>query len=98
MPSPKVALVVVAAGRGARLGAEGPKQYLHCAGKPLLAHTLEALAGAWPFSEVIVAIREEDRSLYDEALTHLTPNAAAALAPPAIGGATRQESVLAGLE
>jgi 2-C-methyl-D-erythritol 4-phosphate cytidylyltransferase/2-C-methyl-D-erythritol 2,4-cyclodiphosphate synthase len=98
VPSPKVALVVVAAGRGARLGAERPKQYLPCAGKPLLAHTLEALTAAWPFSAVTVAIRGEDRGLYDEALTHLTPDAAAALGPPAIGGATRQESVLAGLE
>jgi 2-C-methyl-D-erythritol 4-phosphate cytidylyltransferase / 2-C-methyl-D-erythritol 2,4-cyclodiphosphate synthase len=98
VPSPKVALVVVAAGRGARLGAERPKQYLPCAGKPLLAHTLEALAAAWPFSAVVVAIRGEDRGLYDETLTHLTPDAAAALGPPAIGGATRQQSVLAGLE
>jgi 2-C-methyl-D-erythritol 4-phosphate cytidylyltransferase/2-C-methyl-D-erythritol 2,4-cyclodiphosphate synthase len=96
--SPKVALVVAAAGRGARLGAERPKQYLPCAGKPLLAHTLEALAAAWPFSAVVVAIRGEDRGLYDETLTHLTPDAAAALGPPAIGGATRQQSVLEGLE
>ena len=98
MLSPKVALVVAAAGRGARLGAERPKQYLPCAGKPLLAHTLEALAAAWPFSAAVVAIRGEDRGLYDETLTHLTPDAAAALGPPAIGGATRQQSVLAGLE
>jgi 2-C-methyl-D-erythritol 4-phosphate cytidylyltransferase / 2-C-methyl-D-erythritol 2,4-cyclodiphosphate synthase len=98
VPSPKVALVVVAAGRGARLGAERPKQYLPCAGKPLLAHTLEALSAAWPFSAVVVAIRDEDRGLYDETLAHLTPDAKAALGPPAIGGATRQQSVLAGLE
>ncbi len=52
MPSQSVALVVVAAGRGTRLGAERPKQYLPCAGRPLFAHTLEALAAAWPFSAV----------------------------------------------
>ena len=98
MPSPKVALIVVAAGRGARLGAERPKQYLVCAGKSLLAHTLEALTGAWPFSAVVVAIRGEDRDLYHEALAHLTPEAASAIGEPAIGGATRQQSVLAGLE
>jgi 2-C-methyl-D-erythritol 4-phosphate cytidylyltransferase / 2-C-methyl-D-erythritol 2,4-cyclodiphosphate synthase len=93
-----VALVVVAAGRGERLGAERPKQYLLCAGKPLLAHTLEALTAAWPFSAATVAIRAEDRALYDEALAHLTPEAASAIGEPAIGGATRQQSVLAGLE
>ena len=98
MSSKKVALLVVAAGRGLRLGAERPKQYLPCAGRPLIAHTLEALAAGWPFSAVTVAIHPDDRALYDEALAHLTPDAAAALGPPAIGGATRQQSVLAGLE
>ncbi len=98
MQSQTVALVVVAAGRGTRLGAERPKQYLPCAGRPLLAHTLEALAAAWPFSAVTVAIRADDRALYDEALAHLSPAARAAIGPPAIGGATRQQSVLAGLE
>ena len=96
--SQTVALVVVAAGRGARLGAERPKQYLNCAGKPLIAHTLEALAAAWPFSAVTVAIHADDRALYDEALAYLSPAARAAIGPPAIGGATRQQSVLAGLE
>jgi 2-C-methyl-D-erythritol 4-phosphate cytidylyltransferase / 2-C-methyl-D-erythritol 2,4-cyclodiphosphate synthase len=98
LPSRSVALVVVAAGRGMRLGAARPKQYLVCAGKPLLAHTLEALSPAWRFSAVTVAIHADDRALYDEALAHLTPETAAAIGPPAIGGATRQESVLAGLE
>jgi 2-C-methyl-D-erythritol 4-phosphate cytidylyltransferase/2-C-methyl-D-erythritol 2,4-cyclodiphosphate synthase len=98
VPSKRVALLVVAAGRGVRLGAERPKQYLSCAGRPLIARTLETLAAAWPFSGMAVAIRAEDRALYDEALADLAPAAAAALMPPAIGGATRQQSVLAGLE
>ena len=98
MPSETVALVVVAAGRGARLGAERPKQYLLCAGKPLLAHTLEALTAAWPFSAATVAIHADDRTLYEETLALLSPAARAAFGPPAIGGATRQRSVLAGLE
>jgi 2-C-methyl-D-erythritol 4-phosphate cytidylyltransferase / 2-C-methyl-D-erythritol 2,4-cyclodiphosphate synthase len=96
--SETVALVVVAAGRGARLGAERPKQYLPCAGKPLLAHTLEALAAAWPFSAVTVAIHADDRALYNDTLAQLSPGARAAIGPLAIGGATRQRSVLAGLE
>ncbi len=98
MPSNTVALVVVAAGRGARLGAGRPKQYLDCAGKPLLAYTLEALTAAWPFSAVTVAIHADDRPLYDATLAHLSPAARAAIGPPAVGGATRQRSVLAGLE
>jgi 2-C-methyl-D-erythritol 4-phosphate cytidylyltransferase/2-C-methyl-D-erythritol 2,4-cyclodiphosphate synthase len=96
--SSRVALLIVAAGRGVRLGAGRPKQYLNCAGRPLIARTLETLAAAWPFSAIAVAIRAEDRALYDAALADLAPAAAAALMAPAIGGATRQQSVLAGLE
>ena len=69
LTSIKVALLVVAAGRGLRLGAERPKQYLNCAGRPLIARTLEALAAGWPFSIVTIAIRPDDRALYNEAVT-----------------------------
>jgi 2-C-methyl-D-erythritol 4-phosphate cytidylyltransferase / 2-C-methyl-D-erythritol 2,4-cyclodiphosphate synthase len=98
MSSPKVGLLVVAAGRGLRLGAERPKQYLNCAGRPLIAHALEALAAGWPFSAVTIVIHPDDRALYNEALAHLAPAAAGPLGSPAIGGETRQQSVLAGLE
>ena len=98
MSTIRAALLVVAAGRGLRFGATRPKQYLNCAGRPLIAHTLEALTVAWPFSAVKVVIHADDRALYDEALAHLAAAATAALGPPAIGGATRQQSVLAGLE
>ncbi len=98
MSTTRVALLVVAAGRGLRLGAARPKQYLNCAGRPLIAHTLETLTTTWPFSAVKVVIHADDRALYDEALAHLAAAATAALGPPAIGGATRQQSVLAGLE
>jgi len=98
LPSSSVALVVVAAGRGARLGADRPKQYLPCAGKPLLAHTLEALLAARSFVAATVAIHADDRPLYDAALATLSPAARAAIGPPCLGGATRHESVRAGLE
>ncbi len=98
MHSNTAALLVVAAGRGTRLGAERPKQYLPCAGRPLLAHALEALIGAWPFSVVTVAVHADDRGLYDEMLANLSPTLRAMIGPPAFGGATRQKSVLAGLE
>jgi 2-C-methyl-D-erythritol 4-phosphate cytidylyltransferase / 2-C-methyl-D-erythritol 2,4-cyclodiphosphate synthase len=98
LSSNKVGLLVVAGGRGVRLGGDRPKQYLSCAGRPLIVHTLEALAASFPFSAVTVVIRPDDRVLYDQAVAHLTASAAAAIGPPAIGGATRQQSVLAGLE
>jgi 2-C-methyl-D-erythritol 4-phosphate cytidylyltransferase/2-C-methyl-D-erythritol 2,4-cyclodiphosphate synthase len=96
--SSRIGLVVVAAGRGSRLGGERPKQYLNLAGRPMVSRTLETLAAALPFSAIVVAIHSDDRALYDEALGRLTAAAAEAIGPPAIGGETRQQSVLAGLE
>jgi 2-C-methyl-D-erythritol 4-phosphate cytidylyltransferase/2-C-methyl-D-erythritol 2,4-cyclodiphosphate synthase len=98
LSSEKVGLLVVAGGKGVRLGTDRPKQYLSCAGRPLIVHTLEALAASFRFSAVTVVIRAEDRALYDEAVAQLTARATAALGAPAIGGATRQQSVLSGLE
>ena len=88
MSSPSVALVVVAAGRGVRLGAERPKQYRPCAGWPLIAHTLEALLAARAFEAATVVIHPDDRALYDDALASLTPETRASLGPPSIGGAS----------
>jgi 2-C-methyl-D-erythritol 4-phosphate cytidylyltransferase / 2-C-methyl-D-erythritol 2,4-cyclodiphosphate synthase len=97
LSSNKVGLLIVAGGRGVRLGADRPKQYLSCAGRPLIVHTLEALAASFPFSAITVVIRPDDQALYGQAVAHLAPGASAALGPPAIGGATRQQSVLSGL-
>lgn len=96
--SPRVSLIVVAAGRGARLGAAAPKQYLTCAGKPLICHTLEALAAARSYCAATVVIHQDDRARYDAALAFLSPAAAAVFGPPALGGDSRQQSVRAGLE
>jgi 2-C-methyl-D-erythritol 4-phosphate cytidylyltransferase/2-C-methyl-D-erythritol 2,4-cyclodiphosphate synthase len=95
---PRVSLIVVAAGRGARLGGATPKQYLPCAGRPLICHAIEALTSAHEFAAVTVVIHPDDRDLYDAAIAELAPDAARALTAPAFGGATRQQSVRNGLE
>jgi 2-C-methyl-D-erythritol 4-phosphate cytidylyltransferase / 2-C-methyl-D-erythritol 2,4-cyclodiphosphate synthase len=95
---PNVSLIVVAAGRGSRVGGAEPKQYRLCAGRPLLCHTLEALAAAYDFFETTVVIHPNDRTRYDEVVALLSPECARTLGAPTDGGATRQESVLAGLE
>jgi 2-C-methyl-D-erythritol 4-phosphate cytidylyltransferase / 2-C-methyl-D-erythritol 2,4-cyclodiphosphate synthase len=96
--SPRVSLIVVAAGRGSRLGGDEPKQYRLCAGRPLLCHALEALAAAHDFCATTIVIHPDDRARYDRVVAALSPASAATLGPPALGGATRQASVLAGLE
>lgn len=53
--------VVPAAGVGARMGANKPKQYLSLAGRTVLEWTLEKLAAQRQLSGLVVALAPEDR-------------------------------------
>ena len=59
--------LVVAAGRGTRLGARLPKQYLPVAGEPLLRHTLRSLASHPRIDGVRAVIHPDDGPHYTEA-------------------------------
>jgi 2-C-methyl-D-erythritol 4-phosphate cytidylyltransferase / 2-C-methyl-D-erythritol 2,4-cyclodiphosphate synthase len=78
----RTAVIIVAAGRGSRMGGGMPKQWQLLAGKPVLAHTLAAFAGL----QVMLVIHPDDW-LRAEALG----------VPMVEGGVTRGASVLAGL-
>lgn len=84
--------LIVAAGRGARAGGDIPKQYQILAGKPVLAHAVAAFARHPAIDDVVVVIHPDDANLCAEALRD-------AAAPVRIvhGGATRDQSVRAGL-
>src|SRR6266550_9596355 len=84
--------LVVAAGQGSRFGGPLPKQYLPLGGATVLRHAVAALAGHNRIAEVLVAIRPEDRALFDRAVAGLR------VLPPVPGGAERQDSVRLGLE
>jgi 2-C-methyl-D-erythritol 4-phosphate cytidylyltransferase/2-C-methyl-D-erythritol 2,4-cyclodiphosphate synthase len=90
--------LVVAAGRGSRAGAGGPKQYRELGGRQVLTRTLEALLRAAPDARALTVIHADDRDLYDAAVAPLSENLREKLLPPTIGGATRQESVCNGLD
>jgi 2-C-methyl-D-erythritol 4-phosphate cytidylyltransferase / 2-C-methyl-D-erythritol 2,4-cyclodiphosphate synthase len=94
----EMAVLVVAAGRGSRVGPGLPKQYRDLADRPLLAHTLINLINSSPDSRILCVIHADDRASYDQAVAHLAPDARRRLVEPTIGGATRQASVRAGLE
>lgn len=92
----RVAVIVVAAGKGERArSGEGelPKQYALVGGRPLLARTIEALLASPAIDTVLPVISAAHQDLY-KALDLPDPR----VAPAVFGGATRQESVLAGLE
>lgn len=87
-----VAALVVAAGRGQRVGGETPKQYRLLSGSPVVRASLALFLEHPGISIVQAVIHPDDRNRYDRAVSGL------ALPPPALGGATRQASVRAGLE
>ena len=83
--------VVPAAGCGARVGGDVPKQYLPIAGKALLIHTLERLALHPRIAGLMVALATDDSrwpSVRDIAGKPVMTT---------IGGVDRADSVLAGL-
>ena len=63
--------LIVAAGRGYRVGGPLPKQYLPLAARPILRHTIQALARHPAIDAVQVLIHPDDQALYDEATAGL---------------------------
>lgn len=81
------AALLVAAGSGSRFGGSLPKQFLPLLGRPVIRHAAEALA---PYALLLQPVGPaEPIEAALAGLSHL---------PPVPGGATRQASVLAGLQ
>ncbi|GJE76852.1 bifunctional 2-C-methyl-D-erythritol 4-phosphate cytidylyltransferase/2-C-methyl-D-erythritol 2,4-cyclodiphosphate synthase [Methylorubrum suomiense] len=95
---PKVAAVVVAAGKGLRVGGDLPKQYRRVGGRAVLTRTLAALAASPRISRIQPVIAPDATDFFRECVAELEPALANKLAEPVPGGATRQQSVAAGLE
>ncbi len=94
--APTVAVIVVAAGDGTRLGADEPKAFVRLNGVPILQRALRGVFGTAEPAQVVVvapasrldAARRIARDSAGVASEYLTVVA---------GGATRQQSVAAGL-
>jgi 2-C-methyl-D-erythritol 4-phosphate cytidylyltransferase/2-C-methyl-D-erythritol 2,4-cyclodiphosphate synthase len=90
--SKSIAVVVVAAGTGERIGG-GPKQYRLLAGTPVLVRTIGVFTRRPDVSWVLPVIHPDHQAAY-AGLGLSDPK----LLPPVVGAASRQGSVLAGLE
>jgi len=90
-----VAALVLAAGRGERLGSPLPKAFVQVAGQPLLAHALAALARSGGFTQIVPVVPAPELSRMAGLAGLLTqwPEVTDAVA----GGAERQDSMRAGL-
>ncbi|WP_135556489.1 2-C-methyl-D-erythritol 4-phosphate cytidylyltransferase [Paenibacillus cymbidii] len=90
----KLAAVVVAAGKGSRMGAAESKQFLPLAGKPIVAHTLELFQSIAEVDEIVVVTGADD---VDRCRAYGERYGIAKLTAVVPGGAERQASVYAGL-
>ena len=88
----RITAIVPAAGRGQRMGANRPKQYLPLGGRPILWHVLTRLEASPLVTDIVLVVRREDM---DYCRRHLSMSKVAALVP---GGAERSESVYRGLQ
>lgn len=90
-----VVALLLAAGRGERLGHGVPKAFVPLAGRPLLLYALDALLAAPEIDRVVPVVGEGELPRLAEALAGAAQSAR--LAPPVVGGAERQDSVRAGV-
>jgi 2-C-methyl-D-erythritol 4-phosphate cytidylyltransferase/2-C-methyl-D-erythritol 2,4-cyclodiphosphate synthase len=91
----RTAGLIVAAGRGQRLGDPVPKQYLPLGGATVLGRAVAALLADPRGGPVQGVSHPDDRPRYDTAGAGIDD---APLRPPVAGGETRARSVLLGLE
>lgn len=89
----KTTAIVLSAGKGTRLGADTPKQYIELGGKPILAYSLEAFEKSHVDEVIVVA--DDIISVWENiCVKYGFSKVKRAVA----GGAERYDSVMAGLE
>lgn len=86
------AALIVAAGRGARLGR--PKQFLELAGLPMVGWSIQTFGAMNEIAELVVATEPELIEAMRELASRLAPECAVRVVR---GGALRQDSVFEGL-
>lgn len=90
-----VGVIIPAAGQGARMGAAVNKQFLSLNGIPILAHTIKVFNQSPLVDEIVVVGARQDIEPIRELVRGYQFEKVAATP---VGGAERQESVLAGLK
>ncbi len=89
--------VLLAAGKGTRMGGPLPKQYLPLAGKPLLAYSLETLLKSPVITDLVLVIPEGDETYVRENVLSRITEGREKFRCFAKGGAERYNSVASGI-
>src|SRR5207245_2082760 len=87
--------IVVAAGKGTRLGGDRPKQFLELRGVPLIIHTLRQLERSKQIGEVITVLPAEETAGFESLAGKFGLTKTSRVVA---GGATRAQSVRNGLD
>ncbi|MEY4043039.1 MAG: hypothetical protein RL529_606 [Actinomycetota bacterium] len=87
-----IALVVVAAGQGQRLGAGKPKAFVDLVGRPLLTHAIESIIALPDLAQLIIAVPESHLVEAAETGAQLIGDLPIAF-EVVLGGETRQGSI-----
>lgn len=94
--SGKKIAIVLAAGKGKRMGTDMPKQFLHINDKPVLYYSLKAFQDSSIIDEIILVIGKEYQEYCQREI--LQPNGITKVKTMVEGGAERYDSVYAGLK
>ena len=87
--------IIVAAGKGTRMGTNVDKLFLEVAGRPVVAHTWQRFNDANCIAEIVIVVRDGMQPAFTELAARYNLKKAHRLVP---GGAERQDSVWNGLE
>jgi len=91
-----VVALLLAAGRGRRLGRGVPKAFVSLAGRPVVAHALEALLAVPEIDLVLPVLGSGELAQWPQVIGANCPNPR--IGAPVAGGAERQDSVRAGMQ
>ena len=89
-----VAVIIVAAGKGARAGGSVPKQYAYISNQRMLTITIRAILKSLKIDGITVVINSDDEELYRNSVKDIDDPR---LLHNCIGGLERSDSVQAGL-
>lgn len=88
-------VIIVAGGKGLRMGSDLPKQFIPVAGLPIIMHTILAFKEAFPDIQVVVVLPLDHQQYWKKIAAEYHFNQPHTIAN---GGSTRYHSVKSGLE
>ena len=97
-PNPQIHALIASGGTGTRAGGDIPKQYQLLAGKPAIAHTLEAFAAVPNLTSITVVVAANDEIYEDIAKNNTKHNTDTRIKTAPVAGATRADTVRNGLQ